>query len=155
MSDSAKASIAVGPSGVDVASGHTTQHAKSRSVAASERRTGSERLYVNFGATGAAFRRIVGLLAERRLWVLLDEWSSIPVVLQPYLADLLRRSLFPIQGVTAKIAAIEQRSELQIRHPGGDCVGIELGADASADVSLDDFMVFDNDEERATDSFAA
>jgi len=35
----------------------------------------------------------------------------------------------------------------------GDYVGIELGADASADVNLDDFMVFDNDAQRATRFF--
>lgn len=36
----------------------------------------------------------------------------------------------------------------------GDYIGIELGADATADVNLDDFMVFDNDEGRAKTFFA-
>jgi hypothetical protein len=112
-------------------------------------RTGTERLHVNFGSTGAAFRRIAELLAPHRFWVLLDEWSSLPVDLQPYLADLLRRSLLPTTGITVKIAAIDQRSKFQFRLGSGEYLGIEVGADAAADINLDDFMVFDNDADRA------
>jgi hypothetical protein len=125
----------------------------SMSRARSEVRRGRELLYIDFGSTGAAFRKLTSLLRGRHLWVLLDEWSSVPLVLQPYLADLLRRSLFPVTGLTVKLAAIEQRSEFQLRADEGDYVGIEVGADASADISLDDFMVFENDEERAKGFF--
>jgi hypothetical protein len=117
------------------------------------RRTGEERLYLNFAETGAAFREIANLLEGRRIWVLLDEWSSLPIDLQPYLADLIRRSLLPIPTVTVKLAAIEHRSAFQIAGTGGDYIGIELGADAAADINLDDFMVFDNDAERAKEFF--
>ena len=73
--------------------------------------------------------------------------------LQPYLADLVRRSLFPVREITVKIAAIEYRSRFQLRPEAGDYIGIELGADVSTDVNLDDFMVFDNDELRAREFF--
>ncbi len=106
------------------------------SASQTQRRRGAEHLYVNFGTAGAAFRRMAGLLSNRHLWILLDEWSSVPVALQPYLGDLLRRSIFPVTGITVKIAAIEQRSEFQIRSDRGDYVGIEVGADASADIRL-------------------
>lgn len=84
-----------------------------------------------------------------RILLILDEWSIVPVDLQPYLADFIRRALFPIRGLTVKIAAIEQRTTFRINTPTGDYIGIETGADASADVDLDDFMVFDNDADRA------
>ncbi len=116
-------------------------------------RSGHEQLYVNFGATGSAFRDIVSWMKGRHLWVLLDEWSSIPLDLQPYLADLIRRSLFSVQGITVKIAAIEHRSALMIYRGKGDYIGIEAGADASADVNLDDFMVFDNDSSKSQEFF--
>lgn len=83
----------------------------------------------------------------------MDEWSVIPLELQPYLADLLRRSLFPVPGVTVKIGAIEKRSKFQIALDGGDYLGIELGGDASADLNMDDFMVFENDEFQAVAFF--
>lgn len=116
-------------------------------------RSGHEQLYVNFGATGSAFKGLVSCMKGRHLWVLLDEWSSIPLDLQPYLADLIRRSLFPVQGITVKIAAIEHRSNLMINKGAGNYIGIETGADASADVNLDDFMVFDNDSEKSQEFF--
>jgi hypothetical protein len=152
-SDKEGASIGVGHNGPTVAISSNFARTDSRELSQVEHRRGVERLYVNFGRTGAAFRRLVALLNGRRLWILLDEWSSVPVVLQPYLGDLLRRSLFPVTGITVKIAAIEQRSAFQIRADEGAYVGIEVGADASADISLDDFMVFDNDEERAKEFF--
>lgn len=73
--------------------------------------------------------------------------------LQPYLADLIRRSVFPVSGITVKIAAIEHRTNFRIQVSQGDYLGIELGADAAADVNLDDFMVFDNNEDRAKEFF--
>lgn len=125
------------------------ENSSTRSSSASITRSGNEQLSVNFGSTSAALRRIVESMAQRHVWILLDEWSSIPIVLQPYLADLLRRSLLPLTGLTLKIAAIEHRSNFQIAPQPNDYIGIELGADASADVNLDDFMVFDNDNARA------
>src|SRR3954447_26397175 len=55
--------------------------------------------------------------------------------------------------MTVKIAAIEHRSNLSIRRQS-EYIGIELGADAGGEVNLDDFMVFDNDANRAKEFFA-
>ena len=115
--------------------------------------SGTVRHRVHFGAVGQVLSKIIGHLGPRRIWVFLDEWSVVPNDLQPLLADLLRRSLFPVRGITVKIGAIEQRTTLQIAGIRGDYTGIELGADMSADVNLDDFMVFENDAFRATEFF--
>jgi hypothetical protein len=87
------------------------------------------------------------------LWLLLDEWSSVPLDLQPLLADLLRRSILPTVGITVKIAAIERRSQFSQPSSSGDYVGIEVGADAASAVSLDDSMIFDNVRNRAQEFF--
>jgi hypothetical protein len=113
------------------------------------KRMGTERLHINFGSVGSAFRRIASLLQPKRLWILLDEWSSLPPDLQPYLADLLRRSLLSVTGISVKIAAIEHRTRFQIPYEIGGYLGLEVGADIAADINLDDFMVFDNDSDRA------
>ena len=128
----------------------TTQE-QQREVRQSE--TGIVRHRVHFGAVGQVLSRITSILGSNRLWVLLDEWSIVPSDLQPLLADLLRRSLFPVRGLTVKIGAIEQRTTLQIAGERGDYTGIELGADIAADINLDDFMVFENDARRATEFF--
>ncbi len=59
----------------------------------------------------------------------------------------------PQRNITLKIAAIEQRSNFKQAGLDNDYLGVELGADISADVNLDDFMVFDNDATRATTFF--
>jgi len=101
------------------------------------------------GRVGKVLQRLTEALNQKRIWLLLDEWSAVPADLQPYLADLLRRSLFPIPAISVKIAAIEKRTAFLRPLAGGDYIGIELGGDAVADLNLDDFMVFDNDEQRA------
>lgn len=108
---------------------------------------------VVFGDVQRALREFSGLLVPKRIWIVLDEWSDVPLDLQPYLADFIRRCLFPVTGITVKIGAIEHRSKFRIPIDSGGYVGIELGADITADVNLDDFMVFDNDSERAKEFF--
>lgn len=115
---------------------------------------GVARHRVHFGTVGTALRRLVPSLPGAHLWLLLDEWSHIPLHLQPLLADLLRHCVLPVPGVTTKIAAIDQRSAFQLHREDGSYVGIELGADVAADIDLDEFMVFSNDHDRAVDFFA-
>jgi hypothetical protein len=108
---------------------------------------------IHIGRVSAAMRALVASIAPQRIWVLIDEWSVIPVELQPFLADLLRRSLFPVRGLTVKIGSIEHRTHLRLIGQHGDYVGIELGADAAADINLDEFMVYEDDPDRATRFF--
>ena len=60
----------------------------------------------------------------------------------------------PSQGVTVKIAAIEQRSNFRIADDSVGHIGIEIGADAAASISLDEFLVFENSPEQAKQFFA-
>ncbi len=124
-------------------------------VTAKKTVVGQEINRVNFGSVGSATRKVVEALPKQRLWLLIDEWSEVPLDLQPMLADLLRRAVLPIKGVTVKVAAIEQRSRFMIPDLAVGHVGIELGADVSAAVNLDDYMVFDNDERKAVEFFRA
>lgn len=115
--------------------------------------SGQVRHRVRFGAIGQTLGSICRSIAPRRIWVLLDEWSAVPPDLQPYLADMIRRCLLPVTGITVKIAAIEQRTEFLLPGDHGDYTGIEIGADVAADLNLDDFMVFDHSASKAVDFF--
>jgi hypothetical protein len=116
------------------------------------RRSGVERHRVLFGPLSRALKAVTRALRPGRLWLLLDEWSSLPLDLQPLLADLLRRSVLPVPGISVKIAAIERRSRFFLP-TGGDYLGIEVGSDAASAVSLDDFMIFDQTQNRAQEFF--
>lgn len=115
------------------------------------RRSGRENIHLSFGNIAGSLADIVSILGGRRIWFLIDEWSEVPVDLQPYLADLFRRVILPINEITIKIAAIEHRTNFAILKDRGEYVGLELGADVSADLNLDDFLVFDNSQEKATE----
>jgi hypothetical protein len=143
--------------GVELSASFTAKAslANRRSVTAESRlrRTGTEQHHVVFGPLSRALRAVTRGLGGTRLWLLLDEWSSVPLDLQPLLADLLRRSVLPTAGITVKIAAIERRSRFRQVSPSGDHIGIEVGADAASAVSLDDIMIFDNARNRAQEFF--
>jgi hypothetical protein len=66
---------------------------------------GELRHRVHFGAIVKSLEKLARMLGKKRIWLLLDEWSSIPQELQPFLADLLRRCVFPVSNCTVQIAA--------------------------------------------------
>lgn len=148
-SDDIKANIGAGSTGLQSSVGMSKEN---KDQSAEERRTkreGTERLRVRFGAVGREFERLVRSLPQSQLWIVLDEWSEIPLDIQPYLADLLRRTIFPVRGVIIKIAAIEQRCNFRVPDEAVGHIGIEIGADAAASINLDEFLVFDNNPDLA------
>ncbi|MBM6596607.1 ATP-binding protein [Microvirga pudoricolor] len=112
---------------------------------------GRPTLSINIGGASKALAQI-GIRLQSRVWFMIDEWSTVPEVLQPFLADYIKRVLFPIQNFSVHIAAIEQRANFRIGE-GATSIGIELGSDAFADVNLDDQLVLENDAEKATNFF--
>lgn len=115
-------------------------------------RRGSERTRLNFSDISRALRGLAGALTSRRIWLFIDEWSSLPQDLQPYLAEFLLRCVFPIQRFSVKIAAIEQQTNF-MHHDNQGKLGLEVGADVSATISLDDFLVYEGNEIRASSFF--
>ena len=149
IGSSLKISLATNPT----LSGDSSNKANAASQGeASTSNKGIARCRVHFGNVSSALRDLVQAVAPARMLIVLDEWGTVPLELQPYLADLIRRAFFPVSGITVKIAAIEQRAHFRLGN-GPDYVGIEIGADASADVDLDDYMVFDNNADRAVEFF--
>jgi hypothetical protein len=113
--------------------------------------TSHPRLSINIGQVSRSLTELASVF-ENRFWILLDEWSSLPEVLQPYLADFVKRCLFPISSYTVHIAAIERRSVFRVGQ-GSESIGIELGSDAAADINLDDYLVFENNPLRSISFF--
>jgi len=117
------------------------------------KRTGQEFLHIDFGSVQSALTGLVTVLGVGKLWLLIDEWSEVPVSLQPFLADLFRRTILPSNNCVVVIAAIEHRSRFSIRKDKGEYVGIELGADMPAILNMDDFLVFDSNESKSVAFF--
>lgn len=92
-------------------------------------------------------------LANTSLVMLVDEWSSLPVDVQPYLAEFLKRGVLPLNDVTMKISALEYRCRFSNRSENG-IIGFELGADIATAPDLDDYYVFDRNPNQITDIYA-
>lgn len=91
-------------------------------------------------------------LADTTLFVLLDEWSSIPRDIQPFLAEFLKRGILPVQKAIVKIAALEYRSQFASGEDKSS-LGFEIGADISTSTDLDDYYVYDRNPDQITDIF--
>lgn len=100
----------------------------------------------------SALRRVLEL-ADSQLVVLIDEWSSLPVDVQPYLAEFLKRGLLPLQSATVKISALEYRCRFSVTQDHG-YIGFELGADIATAPDLDDYFVYERSPDQITDTYA-
>jgi hypothetical protein len=47
------------------------------------KRSGVETIYLDFGSISAAITGYAIVLGSPRIWLLIDEWSEIPIDLQP------------------------------------------------------------------------
>ena len=117
---------------------------RSRRSVASRTDRGRETHHVLLGPLSAAFRALTAAIRPAPVWLLLDEWSALPLELQPLLADLLRRTVFATSGMVVKISAIHGRSQFSEEGRGRGLTGLELGADTAATLDLDDFLLFRN-----------
>jgi hypothetical protein len=106
---------------------------------------------VAFPDLSQALRRVLDH-ADIDLYILLDEWSSLPQDIQPYLAEFLKRRILPVNRATVKIAALEQRSVFIQKNK--ESIGMEVGADVALSQDLDDSYVFDRNPERITDLYS-
>ena len=107
---------------------------------------------VVFPALHTALSRVLDM-AGARLFILFDEWSSLPADVQPYLAEFLKRGILPVSRAVLKIGSLEYRSHFSFED-GKSRVGFELGADISAAQDLDDYYVFDRNPGWATSAYA-
>lgn len=97
--------------------------------------------------------RALNALDVEHLVLLIDEWTSIPVDMQPFVAEFLKRSLFPSKRVTVKIGSLEYRSRFTLGVEAGNPVGFELGPDITANLDLDDYYVYERNPAKVIDIF--
>lgn len=147
---SARVSVGTRP---EFGGGASTKTGQRASSTRAETRRGQEAFRINFGDVARTLRELAQSFSGVRVWLLLDEWSSLPPSLQPLLAEFLVRCVLPLQAFSVKIAAIEQQSRFRGTLDDGLEVGIELGADVAANVDLDEFMVFEQNEARSRQFF--
>ena len=102
--------------------------------------------YISFPDMAEVINALFSNLPIERIFILIDEWSEIPIEIQPLFAELLKRA-FISSKVTFKIAAIPNRTRLMI----DQTIGLEDGGDVFG-YSLDNRYIYEMNQE-ATRSF--
>lgn len=105
-----------------------------------------------FPAVGSTIRELLRL-SKLHLYIVIDEWSSIPTELQPFLAEFLKRAFLPTAEITVKIASLEYRTQFNLRK-GAEILGIEVGSDMATALDIDDYYVYDRNPEQVSANFA-
>lgn len=133
--------FSVSPSSVGIKAGASSSDR--RTSGEKVRVTGAVRHRIHFGAVGDVLKRVVKEHEADRCWIIFDEWSGVPLDLQPYLGQMLRRLFFGLPKVTVRIASIPHRTQWRVMGSApGDYVGLEVGAELFPLLDLDEFVVF-------------
>jgi hypothetical protein len=91
--------------------------------------------------------------ADTQLILIIDEWSAIPLDLQPFLAEFFKKSFIPTAEVTLKLGALEYRSNFTIPRDKHNYIGFELGSDISSNLDIDEYYVYDRNPIEITKVF--
>lgn len=102
--------------------------------------------YISFAEMSEIVNALINHFSIDRIFILVDEWSEIPIETQPFFAELLKRA-FITSKVTLKIAAIPNRTRLMI----DQTVGLEDGGDIFG-YSLDNRYIYELNQD-ATKAF--
>lgn len=107
--------------------------------------------YVSFSEISKNLNELLYALNDVKIVCLLDEWSELPIKLQPYIAELLKRT-FIASNYTFKIAAIPYRSNFRNTNDEDSKIGLEEGGDIFP-LSLDNRYIFETDKSGTRDFY--
>ncbi|MFD1063543.1 hypothetical protein ACFQ1Q_09825 [Winogradskyella litorisediminis] len=91
--------------------------------------------------------------SDTELILIIDEWSALPLDLQPYLAEFFKKSFVASPEITLKIGALEYRSNFTIPREKHNYIGFELGSDISSNLDIDEYYVYDRNPLEITKVF--
>lgn len=100
--------------------------------------------YISFSEISNYLGELLSALNGVKIVCLLDEWSELPIKLQPYVSELLKRT-FIASNYCLKIGAIPYRSIFREKVRDGHKIGLEEGGDVFA-VPLDNRYIFELDK---------
>ncbi|MBI3552843.1 MAG: hypothetical protein HY077_10020 [Elusimicrobia bacterium] len=102
------------------------------------------------------FEDFLHLLSIPRFTLILDEWVAVPYLVQPYLAELIKRTFFHSPKIVIKIAAIGFQSRFgRATQHGASTIGFDVGADIAIDTDLDAYLVYDKETDKVEKFLAA
>lgn len=86
----------------------------------------------------------LGEISQAKFVILIDEWSNLPLDIQPHFAEFLRRCIMPSRFYSLKIAVVKGRTKYCIKD-NRVIYGFEVGADIAVSLDLDTLYMYDRD----------
>ena len=86
-------------------------------------------------------------LTDKNFIILIDEWSNLPLDIQPHFAEFLKCCFMGSRRITLKIAVVKGRTQYCIRN-NNHVYGFEVGAEISVAMDLDDIYMYDKNPEK-------
>lgn len=114
---------------------------------------GTKQIRVSFAQISDCIRSLNVGLGVSQLIILLDEWSSLPLDIQPFFGEWIRRSFLATKLVSVKIAALPYLKNFSFT-TDATRTGLEVSGDIFVGVDLDDILVFDKNKGAVTKFFA-
>lgn len=132
--------------GISIAAGHSFKTAEAKSIVKTAETEGRVRIPVN--EIGELLGVLLSALGDVRLVLLFDEWSEVDYGLdpQPYLLEMLRRTMSAESRVRVKLACIPTRTKLSTTLPKlHNPIGFQIDNDVYVGATLDDAVYVEND----------
>lgn len=85
------------------------------------------------------------------IFLLIDEWSSINLSLQPIIAEMLRKTLSISPKISLKIVALSYFTELSTIIESPQRIGLQTGIDINKLADLDELLNFDINQQNVKD----
>jgi hypothetical protein len=98
-----------------------------------------------FAEISSSLERALATLGITRLYLILDEWSTIPSDVQPVIAEYLKRTMLPSSGVVLKIGSLTYRSNFAAKTADGTRIGLEFGGEVTRNLDLDEHYASEKD----------
>lgn len=90
-------------------------------------------------------KQLLEIAKIEEFFLLIDEWSEIPLDIQPYFAECFKSTFFSIGKCHIKLAMIPYRTQLTIYDNSHNPLGLE-GSGELFSIDLDDSLVLDRDK---------
>lgn len=107
----------------------------------------------NYRQITDSLRAVISGLDISNMIIILDEWVQIPVSVQPYVAEYIKRAIMTIPEVCFKFLAVSYQCHLSKQTDEG-IIGTQRGADIPDVIDFDAYLIYDENPNMVTEFFS-
>lgn len=107
----------------------------------------------NYRQITESLRAILDDLSIGHLFIIMDEWAQIPLSVQPYVAEYIKRAIMTIPEICIKLLAVSYQCQLSKQSDEG-VIGIQRGADIPDVLDFDSYLIYDENPNLVTEFFS-